>query len=141
MFVTFSLNCVYMWITRTRLLSLYVVSFYLPPLHFHLRIFLGRIKYRVLFLNLIFHFHLILFLFRCFFIEIKKPWQKKASGLAIFCAGIWMEVELHKYLELNVEYSDFAPYILVGTGAFILLISTLACCCTVKGHPTLLYLV
>lgn len=65
----------------------------------------------------------------------------QASGLAIFCAGIWMQVELHQYLELNNEYSNIAPYILVGTGAFILLVSTLACCCTVKGHPTLLYMV
>lgn len=52
-----------------------------------------------------------------------------------------MQVELHKYLELNSEYSSIAPYILVGTGAFILLVSTLACCCTVKGHPSLLYTV
>lgn len=65
----------------------------------------------------------------------------QASGLAIFCAGIWMQVELHKYLELNVEYSNIAPYVLVGTGAFILLVSSLACCCTVKGHPSLLYTV
>lgn len=52
-----------------------------------------------------------------------------------------MQVEMHKYLQLNEEYSDIAPYILVGTGAFILFISTLACGCTVKGHPTLLYMV
>lgn len=52
-----------------------------------------------------------------------------------------MQVELHKYLELNVEYSNVAPYVLVGTGAFILLVSSLACCCTVKGHPSLLYTV
>lgn len=52
-----------------------------------------------------------------------------------------MQAELHKYLELNAEYSYVAPYILVGTGAFILMVGTLACCCTVKGHPSLLYLV
>ncbi|XP_031617193.1 tetraspanin-7-like [Contarinia nasturtii] len=65
-----------------------------------------------------------------------------ASGLAIFCAGIWMQVELHKYLELNVEYSNVTPYILVGTGAFILLVSSLAFACTVtvKGNPSLLYI-
>lgn len=50
-------------------------------------------------------------------------------------------MELHQYLELNIEYSNVTPYILVGTGAFILLVSTLACCCTVKGHPSLLYMV
>lgn len=65
----------------------------------------------------------------------------QASGLAVLCAGIWMQVELLKYLELNAEFSRITPYILVWTGVFILCISTLACCCTVKGHPTLLYLV
>lgn len=63
-----------------------------------------------------------------------------ASGLVIFCSGIWMQVILQKYLKLNVEYSSVAPYVLVGTGAFILLVSSLACCCTVKGHPSLLYM-
>lgn len=57
------------------------------------------------------------------------------------CAGIWMQVELHKYLELNAEYSYIAPYALVGMGAFIFMVGILACCCIVKGHPTLLYLV
>lgn len=59
----------------------------------------------------------------------------------MLCSGVWMQVEMHKYLVLNGEYSDVAPYILVATGSLILLISSLACCCTVKGHPTLLYLV
>ncbi|XP_055683831.1 tetraspanin-7-like [Lutzomyia longipalpis] len=63
-----------------------------------------------------------------------------ASGLAILCAGIWMQVELHKYLELNADFSNTGPYVLVGTGTLILLISSLACCCTVKGQPGLLYL-
>lgn len=67
--------------------------------------------------------------------------QLQASGLAVLCSGVWMQVEMHKYLVLNEEYSDVAPYILVATGSVILLISSLACCCTVKGHPTLLYLV
>lgn len=77
----------------------------------------------------------------CYFILSYNKNSLQASGLAIFCAGIWMQVELHKYLELNSEYSSVAPYILVGTGAFILLVSSLACCCTVKGHPSLLYTV
>lgn len=59
----------------------------------------------------------------------------------MLCSGVWMQAELRKYLVLNGEYSDVAPYILVATGSLILLISSLACCCTVKGHPTLLYLV
>lgn len=52
-----------------------------------------------------------------------------------------MQVELHRYLELNADFSDKAAYIFVGTGALILFIGTLACCCTVKGQPSLLYMV
>lgn len=62
------------------------------------------------------------------------------SGLAILCAGIWMQVELNKFLELNTDYSTSTPFILVATGGLILLVSTLACCCTVKGQPSLLFL-
>uniref|UniRef100_U5EVC2 Tetraspanin n=1 Tax=Corethrella appendiculata TaxID=1370023 RepID=U5EVC2_9DIPT len=63
-----------------------------------------------------------------------------ASGLAILCAGIWMQVELHRYLELSADFSNAAPYVLVGTGALILFIGTMACCCTVKGQSALLYM-
>lgn len=66
---------------------------------------------------------------------------QQASGLAILCAGIWMHVELHKYLELSTDFSNSAPYVLVGTGALILFIGTFACCCTLKGQPALLYMV
>lgn len=72
---------------------------------------------------------------------INKNIFLKASGLAIFCAGIWMQVELRKYLELSEEFSDSLTYVLVAMGVLILLISTFACCCTVKGQSSLLYLV
>lgn len=74
------------------------------------------------------------------YVLLRLIWLQ-ASGLAVLCSGVWMQVEMHKYLVLNGEYSDVAPYILVATGSLILLISSLACCCTVKGHPTLLYVV
>lgn len=52
-----------------------------------------------------------------------------------------MEVELHKYMEMSTEFSGTAPYVLIGTGALIIFIGSLACCCTVKGQPVLLYVV
>lgn len=52
-----------------------------------------------------------------------------------------MEVELYKYMELSTEFSGTAPYVLIGIGALIVLMGTLACCCTVKGQPVLLYVV
>lgn len=62
------------------------------------------------------------------------------TGIAILGVGIWMEVDLHKYLELTTNYYSATPYILIGTGAVIILIGSLACCCTAKGQPILLYL-
>ncbi|CAO1344999.1 unnamed protein product [Diamesa hyperborea] len=62
------------------------------------------------------------------------------SGLAILCAGVWIQVEMHKYLELSVDYTNTAQYVLVGTGALILFIGTLACCCTVRSQSSLLYM-
>jgi hypothetical protein len=52
-----------------------------------------------------------------------------------------MVVELYKYMELSTEFSASAPYVLIGTGAFIILVGSLACCCTLKGQPLLLYIV
>lgn len=52
-----------------------------------------------------------------------------------------MQVELHKYLELNEDFSVKAPYVLVAAGVLVLLVGVLACCCTVNGNPSLLYLV
>lgn len=63
------------------------------------------------------------------------------TGIVILAIGIWMQVELYKYLELSTEFSGTAPYVLIGTGALIILVGSLACCCTVKGQPALLYMV
>ncbi|XP_046402459.1 tetraspanin-7-like [Ischnura elegans] len=62
------------------------------------------------------------------------------TGIIILAVGIWMKVELHKYMELSTEFSSNASYILIGTGALVILIGSLACCCTAKGQPALLYI-
>ncbi|XP_018574177.1 tetraspanin-7-like [Anoplophora glabripennis] len=61
------------------------------------------------------------------------------SGIAILAIGIWMEVELYKYMEMSTEFSGTAPYVLIGIGSLIIFIGSFACCCTVKGQPVLLY--
>ncbi|XP_019873518.1 tetraspanin-7 [Aethina tumida] len=61
------------------------------------------------------------------------------SGIAILAIGIWMEIELYKYMEMSTEFSGTAPYVLIGTGSLIIVIGSFACCCTVKGQPVLLY--
>ncbi|XP_044752330.1 tetraspanin-7-like [Coccinella septempunctata] len=62
------------------------------------------------------------------------------SGIIILIIGIWMKVDLHKYTEMSTKFSNIIPYVLIAIGAFIFLIGTFACCCTLKGQPGLLYI-
>ncbi|CAG9863035.1 unnamed protein product [Phyllotreta striolata] len=62
------------------------------------------------------------------------------SGIIILGIGIWMEVELYKYMEMSTAFTSTAPYVLIATGSLIILVGSFACCCTVKGQPSLLYM-
>ncbi|BFZ00422.1 hypothetical protein BsWGS_03461 [Bradybaena similaris] len=62
------------------------------------------------------------------------------TGIVILAIGIWTKVDLYKYLELSSIYQPEAPYILIGVGAVIVLIGSLGCCCTIKGHSFLLHM-
>ncbi|CAL4098493.1 unnamed protein product, partial [Meganyctiphanes norvegica] len=61
------------------------------------------------------------------------------SGLVILLAGVFLELEVYKYVEISPDLSGTAPWILVATGGFMLLLGALACCCTAKGQPVLLF--
>lgn len=50
-------------------------------------------------------------------------------------------MKLHKYLELDREISSAIPILISGLGLFILLLSTVACQCSVKGNAPKLYIV
>ena len=65
----------------------------------------------------------------------------QVTGIVILAIGIWTKVDLYKYLELSSIYQPEAPYVLIGVGAVIVLVGSLGCCCTVKGHSFLLYMV
>lgn len=83
-----------------------------------------------------FHFYLYT-LKNCFFsIEYAK-----ASGLAVLSCGVWMQHELTPYMRLNWSFLYGVPFIFISTGTLILFIGSLACCCTLKGQPSLLHLV
>lgn len=62
------------------------------------------------------------------------------TGIGILVAGIWMKVDLYKYMNLTTNDTSAIAYVLIGTGAVIIVIGTLACCCTAKGVPALLHL-
>ena len=71
------------------------------------------------------------------------PFQ--ASGLCLLSVGLWMKLQLHKYMEisgmgLNVGEVTI-PGVFVALGGSILIFSSLACCCTAEGKAPLLYLV
>ncbi|XP_064638147.1 tetraspanin-7-like isoform X2 [Lineus longissimus] len=62
------------------------------------------------------------------------------TGIALLALGIWMKVQLYIYMELTTTYYAEAPYVLIGIGAAIVVVGSLGCCCTVKGHTVLLYM-
>jgi tetraspanin-7 len=66
---------------------------------------------------------------------------KKISGLAFLCSGIWVQIGLHRYMELSTDYTNTFQIVLVAMGLIILFVGTLACCCTVKAESSLLYAV
>lgn len=67
--------------------------------------------------------------------------KKQISGLAMLCSGIWVQIGLHRYMELSTDYTNTFQIVLVGMGLIILFVGTLACCCTVKAESSLLYAV
>ncbi|KAG7208856.1 hypothetical protein KM043_015041 [Ampulex compressa] len=62
------------------------------------------------------------------------------SGMGILCIGIWMRIQLRDYVDMSVEGCGTALLALACLGAILALAASLACCCTARGHPALLYL-
>lgn len=65
-----------------------------------------------------------------------------ASGLVMLIIGVWMILQLHKYVETpdNSRVSTALPLTFMGLAASIMVLASLACCCTAKGKVPLLYL-
>ncbi|XP_012256124.2 tetraspanin-7-like [Athalia rosae] len=62
------------------------------------------------------------------------------TGVLMLCVGIWMRIQLKEYVDMSVEGTGAAPLALASLGILVTLASVLACCCTARGHPALLYL-
>ena len=52
-----------------------------------------------------------------------------------------MILQLHKYVETDSRVSTALPLTFLGLAASIMVLASLACCCTAKGKVPLLYLV
>ncbi|XP_070537695.1 tetraspanin-7-like [Ptychodera flava] len=62
------------------------------------------------------------------------------SGVAILSIGIWGRIGMDKYNELSTDDYSNVPYILIGTGAFIIIVGLIGCCATFKNISWLLRL-
>ncbi|XP_031778553.1 tetraspanin-7-like isoform X2 [Nasonia vitripennis] len=58
----------------------------------------------------------------------------------MLCVGIWTKLQLTEYADVGIESSGAALLALSCLGALVALVGILACCCTTRQHPALLYL-
>ncbi len=65
----------------------------------------------------------------------------QASGFVLLIIGIWMQFQLHKYIDMASFISNTVPAIFVSLGSSILIMAALACCCAAKEKVSLLYIV
>jgi len=63
------------------------------------------------------------------------------TGLALLVIGIWSKISLVKYMKLStsIDY-NLAPYIMIGCGAFIILVGILGCWAALREHSWALIL-
>ncbi|XP_038208031.1 tetraspanin-7-like [Zerene cesonia] len=62
------------------------------------------------------------------------------TGLLILVVGLWAEFDLYKYMELSPDFSGTAPHVIIGISGLIVVISSVAFSCIIKGQPVLLYI-
>lgn len=63
------------------------------------------------------------------------------TGVILLAVGVWGKVSLEAYFTLASEESTNAPYVLIGTGAIIVIFGLFGCFATCRGSPWMLKLV
>ncbi|CAL8305800.1 unnamed protein product [Arctogadus glacialis] len=63
-----------------------------------------------------------------------------ATGVILLAVGVWGKVSLENYLALAADQSTNAPYVLIGTGACIIVFGLFGCFATCRGSPWMLKL-
>lgn len=61
--------------------------------------------------------------------------------MILLAVGVWGKVSLEAYLALASDESTNAPYVLIGTGATIVIFGLFGCFATCRGSPWMLKLV
>ncbi|XP_071314331.1 tetraspanin-6 [Trachinotus anak] len=62
------------------------------------------------------------------------------TGVILLAVGVWGKVSLEDYLSLASDESTNAPYVLIGTGATIVIFGLFGCFATCRGSPWMLKL-
>ncbi|KAF5899918.1 tetraspanin-6, partial [Clarias magur] len=62
------------------------------------------------------------------------------TGVILLAVGVWGKVSLESYLLLASDVSTNAPYVLIGTGAIIVIFGLFGCFATCRGSPWMLKL-
>ncbi|KAJ8680949.1 hypothetical protein QAD02_016736 [Eretmocerus hayati] len=63
------------------------------------------------------------------------------SGILLLCAAIYAKLELQHYANVGIDGSTGPVLLAIAfLGALVALVGLLACCCTTRQHPALLYL-
>ncbi|KAF4085481.1 hypothetical protein AMELA_G00095680 [Ameiurus melas] len=62
------------------------------------------------------------------------------TGVILLAVGVWGKVSLESYLLLTSDVSTNAPYVLIGTGAVIVIFGLFGCFATCRGSPWMLKL-
>uniref|UniRef100_A0A3B1JWB4 Tetraspanin n=1 Tax=Astyanax mexicanus TaxID=7994 RepID=A0A3B1JWB4_ASTMX len=62
------------------------------------------------------------------------------TGVILLAVGVWGKVSLESYLSLASDTSTNAPYVLIGTGAIIVIFGLFGCFATCRGSPWMLKL-
>ncbi|XP_069027338.1 tetraspanin-6 [Embiotoca jacksoni] len=62
------------------------------------------------------------------------------TGVILLAVGVWGKLNLETYFSLASEESTNAPYVLIGTGAIIVIFGLFGCFATCRGSPWMLKL-
>ncbi|XP_013859812.1 tetraspanin-6 [Austrofundulus limnaeus] len=62
------------------------------------------------------------------------------TGVILLAVGVWGKVSLEAYFSLVSDESTNAPYVLIGTGAIIVIFGLFGCFATCRGSPWMLKL-
>uniref|UniRef100_A0A4W5RQ67 Tetraspanin n=1 Tax=Hucho hucho TaxID=62062 RepID=A0A4W5RQ67_9TELE len=62
------------------------------------------------------------------------------TGVILLAVGVWGKVSLEAYFQLASDKSTNAPYVLIGTGAIIVIFGLFGCFATCRGSPWMLKL-